>query len=194
MKDYILNVDLEVIALENENRWYDAALYAYRAWKNQPSVNRSLSAGTQIWYTLLLIEYDQDSPCSQYNRTQEITYLQKLLMEITNYGFLHFGDNASFHAYFGYMIKVKPLFFEDCGGDYIGWWNKGVAMMKRAHTLDPYNPVATAMYYEADDDSASEYQNACRDLWMKISPCEWGKSGVQVYFNSILYGNLCSKE
>ncbi len=190
MEDYILSIDPEVISLEKEGRWYDASLYAYNVWKTNPSVSLSLSAGTQIWYTLLLIEYDQSSPHPQCDWTQIITQLQKLLMEITNFGFLHFEDNASFHAYWGYMIKLRPLFFLDCHGDYVGWWNKGFAMMKHAYTLDPCNPVAVAMYYEADNDLSVEYRDACRKLWEKIGPQEWGSSDVQLYFFMILNGNM----
>ena len=109
-------------------------------------------------------------------------------MEVTQYGLDHFSACACFNAFFGYMIKVMPYFFINYHGDYNGWYDKGIEMMKSAYQLAPQDLLAKAMYYEAMEDD-TEYQNVCGQIWRALTPEDWGNSLVQQYFFRILNGD-----
>ena len=115
--------------------------------------------------------------------------IEDMLMDVTRCGLKHFHNNSTFNAYFGYMFKVMPYFFKDYNGDYVGWQQKGISMMRYSYMLDSLNPLAKAMYYEIDCDNESDYIQACQELWKQIDPIEWGQSEVQMYFYSVLNGN-----
>lgn len=188
-----ISFDPAVPEFESREEWEAAAKFAYDKWMQNPAnLNALVAAGTQMWYTILLVEERKYNPfrqCSDSNTELPCTDgFMVWLMEITRYGFDHFSESTSFNAFFGYMIKVMPYLFEDYQGDYVGWYYKGAGMMKKAYQLAPQDLLAKAMYYEAIEDDM-EYRNVCKQIWANLTPEEWGNSLVQQYFFRILNGD-----
>lgn len=193
MEQFQLKFDKRISSLEKENRWETAVNIVWEQWKSQPNdLNSLLCAGTQLWYSILIMDELKYGPILVHD-TEIISdsRLQRDLIEITRYGFEYFVNEPIFNAYFGYMISTMPYFFLDYGGDYDGWRNKGIKMMRRSYVLAPDNPFCEAMHYEKDyDDVELRYFEACKKIWSKITPMQWGDSEVQQYFFRILKGDL----
>ena len=113
MEQFQLRFDKRVPKLEKESKWETAANIVLEEWKNDPNdLNALLCAGTQLWYTLLMMDYIRNDPSSPIDiEIVPDLQLQKDLMDVTRYGFAHFAHNPIFNAYFGYMISVMPYFF-----------------------------------------------------------------------------------
>lgn len=192
MEQFRIEFDRNVLKLEKENRWKTISDAIFKQWQDHPDdLNCLLCAGTQLWYTLLEMDYIKNSPVlhenTEFDSEQQ---LQNNLMEVTRYGFTNYGDNAIFNAYFGYMISVMPYYFIDYNGDYAGWKAKGIGMMRRSYKLSPNNPFTRAMFYESDCyGKDTPFYNACKEIWSEITPEQWGTSAVQQYFFHILQGN-----
>ena len=186
-----IDFDPAVSELERREDWNAAVRLVYDKWAQNPTnLCDLLAAGTHMWYTLLLIDEAKSNPFPPASGA-EMPFSDDImvrLMEITRYGFDHFSASACFNAFFGYMMKVMPYFFIDYHGDYNGWYDKGIEMMKNAYRLSPQDLLAKAMYYEAMEDDA-EYRSVCRQIWSGLTPEEWGNSLVQQYFFRILNGD-----
>ncbi len=191
MADYVLSFDSYILELEKMNKWKSLAYVVYQNWKDEPyRLEHVLCAGTELWYIRLIIDYFEDwSPHPYGIELANREEIEDMLMDVTRCGLKHFHNNSTFNAYFGYMFKVMPYFFKDYNGDYVGWQQKGISMMRYSYMLDSLNPLAKAMYYEIDCDNESDYIQACQELWKQIDPIEWGQSEVQMYFYSVLNGN-----
>ena len=192
MELFQLDFNNIVPTLEKENRWKTVVDIVLQQWKASPNdLNYLLCAGTQLWYTLLVMDCIRNDPFAPDD--VEIVpdeQLQIDLMNVTRYGFKHFADNPIFNAYFGYMISVMPYFFLDYNGDYLGWRAKGIEMMHRSYNLDPNSPFTKAMCYKSDGyGKDTPYYNACKEIWSEITPTQWGNSEVQQYFFRILHGD-----
>lgn len=187
-----LYFDKRIPELEKENRWKAVVDIVWQQWIDSPNdINCLLCAGTQLWYTLLVMNYLRNDP-SPPDVVEIIpdAQLQNCLMDVTRYGFKYFANNPAFNAYFGYMICVMPYFFLDYNGDYSGWQAKGIEMMRRSYRLDPDSPFTKAMYYEQDGyGKDTPFYDACKEIWSNITPTQWGDSEVQQYFFRILHGD-----
>lgn len=193
MKQYNLIFNPYVLELEQKQQWETVTEYVYLQWKENPmDLNGLLCVGTESWYALLISDYYRHHPSPpEHIQLASEEKLQNYLMEATRWGRTHFSDQSMFNAYFGYMMKVMPYFFQDYHGDYIGYQEKGITMMRRAYELDPKNPLAKAMFYEPDFfGKDTPYFNACREIWENNTPEQWGNSKVQQYFFRILYGDF----
>lgn len=192
VEQFQLIFDNRISELEKENRWATVVKIVTQQWEKNPSdLNRLLCAGSQLWYTLLIMDYIRNDPFPpEYVEFVSDAQLQDDLMRVTRYGFIHWGDSSVFNAYFGYMIKTMPYLFLDYEGDYLGWQSKGMEMMRNSYKLDSSNPFAKAMYFESGDcGKGSPFYNACEEIWKKITPEQWGSSEVQQYFFRILHGD-----
>jgi len=165
---------------------------AFRFWLANPdSLNCLLCAGTQIWYTLLVLDDIKDESLA-LGKIDLISdeQLKNNLMRVTRYGFEHFSNDSAFNAYFGYMISVMPYLFLDYNGDYLGWQERGNEMIRFSFHLNPNNLFAEALYLELDGcGRGTPFYNACQKIWSRITPEQWGYSGVQRYFFRILHGD-----
>lgn len=185
MSLYLLDFSPEIIKAEEAYNMAEATEIAYTQWKAQPmDRNLLLCAGTELWYSQVQSDYYIFDPSVIFG--DETLRLERL-MKVTRWMFRYFANDAVCNAYFGYLIKVMPYFFNDFGGDADGWREKGRNMMKKAYRLDPENLLAKVMYYEALDDFP-RFEAACTELWKRETPESWGKSAVQEYFFSILSG------
>lgn len=192
MEQFQLDFEKQISKLEKENRWKTVVDIVLQQWTARPNnLGRLLCAGTQLWYTLLVMDNIRNDPFPP--DTVELipdVQLQNSLMNVTRYGFKYFDDNPIFNAYFGYMISVMPYFFLDYNGDYCEWQAKGIEMIRRSYRLDPDNPFTKAMYHELDGyGKDTPYYDACKEIWSKITPTQWGDSEVQQYFFHILHGD-----
>ena len=193
METFQLEFDTKILEYEKQNRWGSAADYAFQLWLDNPkNLNRLLCAGTQLWYTLLVLDdIKKDSLSLEESELISETYLKKRLMKVTWFGFDHFPDDTVFNAYFGYMISLMPHFFCDYSGDYLGWQEKGNKMIRLSYIKNSDNLFAEALCFELDDYViGSPFYNTCKKIWTQITPEQWGCSEVQRYFFHILYGNL----
>ena len=197
MQQFQLTFDKRIPKLEKKNCWKTAVDIVMQQWLANPhDLNCLLCAGTQLWYTLLVMDYirNDPSPPTAVEFVPDIQ-LQKHLMNVTRYGFKHFANNPIFNAYYGYMICLMPYFFLDYNGDYLGWQTKGIEMMRLSYRLDPDNPFTRAMYYEQDGyGKDTPFYDACKEIWSKITPTQWGDSEVQQYFFRILHGDSFYKD
>ena len=192
MEEFRLLFDKRIADLEKNNRWKTAADIVLEQWETNPNdLNCVLCAGTQLWYTILVMDYirDDPSPPTAIEFIPDIQ-LKKHLMNVTRYGFKHFANNPIFNAYYGYMICLMPYFFLDYNGDYLGWQEKGHKMMRRSYNLDPNSPFTKAMYYELEGyGKGTLFYDACKEIWSITTPEQWGNSEVQQYFFRILHGD-----
>ena len=192
MEEFRLLFDKRIATLEKDNRWKTAANIVLQQWENNPNdLNSLLCAGTQLWYTLLVMDDIRNDPFPPDNiEFISDEQLQNNLLHVTRYGFKHFADNSIFNAYFGYMISVMPYFFLDYNGDYLGWKSKGITMMHYSYYLDPSSPFTKAMYYEPEGSGKyTPFYDSCKEIWSLITPEQWGDSEVQQYFFRILHGD-----
>lgn len=193
MEEFQLKFDRSISQLEKNNRWKTVVDIVFEQWSaNQSDLNALLCAGTQLWYTLLIMDYIQNNPVPPENvEIASCVQLQNNLTKVTRYGFQHFTENSAFNAYFGYMISVMPYLFLDYNGDYLGWQEKGKEMMRHSYELNPNSPFTKAMYYEKTAyEKGTRFFEACKEIWEKITPEQWGDSAVQQYFFRILNGNI----
>ena len=190
MEQFQLFFDERVSKLEKDNRWGAVVRIVLQQWNDCPNdLNRLLCAGTQLWYTLLVMDYIRNDPLQLDDEFVPDIHLQNDLMIVTRYGLIHFAENPIFNAYFGYMIYLMPYFFIDYNGDYLGWQAKGLEMMRLSYILDPDNPFTKAVYYEKDGyGKDTPFFDACREIWSKLTPEQWGETKVQQYFFRILHG------
>jgi hypothetical protein len=189
MNHGILKFSADVLALERKGKWKSAAELAYRQWTIEPqNINLLCCAGTELWHTLLEMEYTFASSKIGGQELDDTRMLQTLLWEVASYGERHFAKNANFNAYFGYMYNVMPYYFNGYNGDYIRWQKRGQTMMCRAYELDPGNLFAVAMAYSNGE--SGDFASACKDFWSKVTPTLWGTGMVARYFFHILNGTL----
>ena len=192
MEPFQIFFDSRIPQLEKDNQWKQAVDLVLMQWADCPDdLNRLLCAGTQLWYSLLIMDDVQSNP-SPPSRFEFISViqLQKDLMRITRYGFNHFADNPIFNAYFGYMISVMPHYFDDYNGDYVHWKAKGISMMRYSYELDPNSPFTKAMYYEpVGFGKGTLFYDSCKEIWLRVTPEQWGNSEVSQYFFRILHGD-----
>ena len=185
----VLNLyfDESIPKLETDNRWYTAAQCVTDKWKSCPkNLNYFLCAGTQLWYTLITLDYYEYDPNPPKNLEKTSCFnVGKELVAVTQYGFQNFEDNPYFNAYFGYMMSVSPLFFLDYKSDYLWLEKKGIEMMEYSHTLSPNNPLINAIYYTLEYDKPI-FKKFCSELWDRSSDEDRYESGVQSYFCRIL--------
>ena len=192
MEPFQLPFDISISRLESDNKLQDAVNSVLQRWLAQPyELGFLLCAGTQIWYTLLMLEENSYDP----NPKKDIEFfseadLQGILNFLTRYGLQHFADNPFFNSYFGYMISLMPHFFPADNWDYLEWQEKGNSMISRAYTLNSDSPFIRALYFglNSNERNASHRFNACKEIWSKITPTQWGCSEVQQYFFRILSG------
>ena len=192
MEQFLLAFDKRIPELEKKNRWKTAADIVLQQWRDSPrELNRLLCAGTQLWYTLLVMDYIKAEPFPPDNiEIVAVPEVQSDLMTVTQYGFAHFANNPVFNAYFGYMISVMPGHFSDHNGDYLEWKAKGIEMIHRSYDLAHDNPFTKAIRYELEGyEKDTAYYDACKELWSGITPERWGNSEVQQYFFRILWGD-----
>ena len=193
MEQYILKYSAEIYELEQAGKWKTVADLVFHQWRTGPmNFNQLLCAGVELWYALLVYDYCRNSPppIDDIELPENDFQLQCNLMEVTRWGFQHFSYNAAFNAYFGYMMKVMPYYFIDYNGDYDGWQQKGISMMRYSYSLDPVSPFTKAMFYEPDYyNRDTPFYDACKELWSTITPEEWGKCEAQQYFFRILFGD-----
>lgn len=196
MTEYRLFFDDNIIKLEQERNWKEAVEILYTQWKiNLHNINSLLCLGTELWYMLLVEEYQRFNP----NKNETYIFLDKnlsyeRLMEVTRFAINNFSENPVVNSYFGYMIKVMPYFFTDYNGDYDYWHYKGCHMIKYAYNLEPNNPFVRAMYYELDSENEDLYRQSCSEFWDCISLDDWGNSAVQKYFSGILLVDIFSSQ
>lgn len=192
MEEFRLLFDKRIATLEKDNRWKTVVDIVLQQWEASPNdLNCLLCVGTQLWYTLLVMDYIRNDPFppTAVEFVPDIQ-LQKHLMNVTRYGFKHFANNPIFNAYYGYMICLMPYFFPDYNGDYLGWQAKGSEMLRRSYKLDPNSPFTRAMYFEKDGyEKDTPFFDACKEIWSKMTPAQWGDSEVQQYFFRILHGD-----
>ncbi len=190
LMDYMLFFPEQILELEQENKWWQAAQLVYGEWEKNPSnLSALLCAATQLWYTCLVMEYNDHSPIQLQNiEAVPREWLYSKYLSVMEYGFKNFKDDANFNAYAGYMIKIRP---ERLPGpqDYLAWEEKGNAMIRYAHAIDPGNLFAEAMYLNVEHTAPiTKYQESCKKIWKENSPEKWGNSAVQRYFSRILNG------
>ena len=181
-----LNFDDSIPQLEAENRWYTAAQCVTDKWKSCPTnLNYFLCAGTQLWYTLLILDYYKYDPNPPANLEPASCFkIEKELVEITRYGFQNFANNPYFNMYFGYMISVQPLNFQDIG-DFLTLEKQGIEMMKNAYRFAPDDPLIKAIFYTTEY-TKDIFKKSCSELWTHSSAEEKYESAVQSYFCRIL--------
>lgn len=196
MEEYRLLFDERIATLEKDNRWETIINIVWSQWEADPNnLNCLLCAGTQLWYTLLMMDYIRDDPSPMSNvELVPDKILQRQLMSVTRYGFNHFANNPIFNAYYGYMIFLMPYFFLDYNGDYSGWQEKGLNMICHAYSLEPNNPFVKAIYFEHEGfGKDTPFFGACKEIWSAFTLDQWGYSEVQQYFYRILCGDLFHK-
>ena len=89
------------------------------------------------------------------------------------------------------MIKTMPYLFVACDKYNDEWQIKGMEMINHAYLADTNNLLAKAIYYEHTAyENSKLYYDACKELWLKITPKEWGTSLVNQYFFRILWGHF----
>lgn len=182
-----------VIESEKKHNWKQAIEFLYKQWKSKPfELNNLICVGTEIWISLLLEEYNELNPFPLKNEeflSKDISYAW--LIEVSNFGFDNFFDNALFNSFFGYMIKVTPYFF----GDYVEWRKKGIGMISHAYDISPDDLVVKAIFFETfSDESPEKYNEICQKLWEEMSPQLWGESAVQKHFFYVLQGDVFAKK
>lgn len=193
MPQYCLSFEDSINEMEKNREWIGAARLCFQKWqKNPKDLNNLLCAGTQCWYGILAVEHDRLDPNNIITGADiEEECLHTMLATITRWGLEYFSQSAEFNAYFGYMMKTMPYTFDDYNGDYVGWQEKGEAMLRLAVALDSTNLFAQALAYEAQGvDMYDLFIAACRDLWNEITPQQWGNTEVQQYFFRILNGDV----
>ena len=196
MTPFRLEFDIRVIEFERSNRWKSAVKIVMEQWRASPhNLNLLLCAGTQLWYTLLVMDDINDvlPPVSTNIEIEMVSpfELQNELMTVTRTGFELLTDNALFNSYFGHMISVMPYYFLEYKGDYDKWQTMGKEMLKRAYLLEPHNPFAKAMFYSLEAyNNNTLFHDACKEFWRTITPAQWGSSEVQQYFFRILRGDI----
>lgn len=192
MEKYLLNVDPEICRLDSQMQWHSLAQKAFQNWQyNQNDVNRLLVCGTQLWHMLevdFVVSYDPNwnQPCEKICQKQVIHQLR----EVTSYGLAHFANDPAMNAYFGYLIYVKPEYFADAQKGYEEWKETGRSMLQKSYIIDPDSPFTKAMFYKVDCDTAdSPFYDACREIWQRITPQQWGKTNFHFYLFNILFGD-----
>lgn len=198
MKQGFIVFDDCVFDFEKKQRWNTVINYLFDKWKNDPyCLNNLLCIGTELWYVILEMDYWNNSPTTLPKNIELVSdkYLQNKLMEVTRWGFDNFADSPLFNAVFGYLIKVMPYLFIDYNGDYVGWREKGINMIKRSYEIDNSCLVIRALYCELtvqpEEQSVNDkFMDSCKALWETITPEDWGKTAVQRYFFYILNGDV----
>ena len=184
----VLNLyfDDSISQLEEENQWCTAAQCVADKWKSCPAnLNYFLCAGTQLWYTLLILDYYRNDPNPPANLETSLFFdIEKELSDVTWYGFQNFTNNPYFNIYFGYMISVQPLNFPDIG-DFLILEKRGIEMMKNAYRLAPNDHLVKAIFYTTEY-TKDIFKKSCSELWAHSSAEEKYKSAVQSYFCRIL--------
>lgn len=191
MQDFRLMFDRRIPELERSNRWQTVIDIVLKQWNDCPKdINRLLCAGTQLWYTILVMDEYRNAPTPPSNfELVPCLQLQEHLMSVTRFGFKHFSVSSIFNAYFGYMISVRPYCFIDYNGDYVGWQEKGESMVRYSYALEPDNLLAKAMCFELEGyEKNTQFFEVCHEIWSQSTPELWGDSAVQQYFFRILHG------
>ena len=185
----VLNLyfDDSIPQLEKENRWYTAAQQVTDKWKSCPAnLNYFLCAGTQLWYTLLILECFKCDPYPPKNlETASCFDIEKELAAITRYGFQNFHDNPYFNAYFGYMMSISPQYSFGYINNYLQLEKRGLELMEYAYTLSPDDSLVKAIYYTTEYNK-NIFKKTCSELWAQSSAEEKYQSAVQSYFCRIL--------
>lgn len=137
----MINPFVEVIGLrelEEQEKWEEAAALLYSQWKAQKNDCDILcTAAFECWFTL------EECDCTSSSTHN----LKRILIEMTEYGKEHFGEDSKFLWLFGYMIILFPFWFYE-GDDrwYHQWERCGEKMLLKATRLDPDDPLVRMTY------------------------------------------------
>lgn len=138
-----------IYELENLQKWNEVKSSLKQLWTTQKGdIEIATHLGSICWYMLVFWERIDNSALDENE-------LMKILIEVTEFGWINFYDEPEFLWKFGYMIKLFPYYF----GDYEKWKNMGFQLIEKAHKLKPDDPVITMIYL--NDDSLVEYKEAC---------------------------------
>lgn len=197
MKHRYVKFPEEILLFEEQQDWRGAADFLYARWqKDRYDLNNLLCVALEIWYAFLECQYDREYcfRCNPKNddEGQNDDILLDMLWETYDWGIKHFEENATFHAYMGYIIQYRPRYwYRDIRGcDYDEWQNKGCEMVKKAHESCPENVLFTAFYYEVlyfreNQDVFSEYKAAGKAIWESVTMEEWGTSSVPIHLRCL---------
>ena len=196
MKKYCLTFSNDIIQLERDEMWIDAADTMYQQWEMNPGeIHCLLCAGTQLWYTLCLLDSEMSLPLQMTGNDSTMESLEQKLWEIAQLGNTLFANDPAFNAYFGYMLSVQPIYFLQSGLDYLKLKKTGIEMIQRAYQIDPTSLFVQAVYYNSGcSGNQNLYRCICREIWKTITPEQWGSSEVNQYFFRILNGDQYSSK
>jgi hypothetical protein len=170
----------EADQLEAEGHWNRARDYMLAEWKAEPhSKKKLIRLSFLCWY--VLVEWQ----CLDLSDLDYDEYIN-LLRELTDFGLVHFHEDAEFLWVFGYMSSL----FAYCFGEYEEWEQKGLAMLERAFELEPNDPVTTMLFLGSkarDTGKQKAYEEACQDAAVTLSARFKGNGEMQQYFRHVLH-------
>lgn len=194
MTQFRLKFPRQVEGLEKSHQWMEAVELVFREWRKEPfDLNALLCAGTEA-YCILVMCHEME-PEHRHCATDPSTDRKPLdegavtdmLMDVTRFGLRHFSDNAVFNGYFGFMMDLFPLIFDDKAGDcvksnnFAGWEKKGREMLRHGLELEPEHPFLRAV--------CAVGKAAREELWARMPPEKWGSSMVSRWFFYELEGD-----
>lgn len=115
--------------------------------------------------------------------TKDIDLRKKLESELT-IGFNKYSELAEFNFIAGYTVSIFPWEF----GDYEELDTKGTEMLKKAHEMEPTNPIYQMVYLGSqslNEKGQESYKVACAESKKIIKSDYSGKGLFNEYFNQV---------
>lgn len=112
--------------------------------------------------------------------------VQKVLDEVTEYGFKLFNDEFDFLWIFGYMLKLFPYMF----GEYFEMEQKGIDMIRQAHKINVEDSIVKMLYLasikERNTEIEAEFKQASLLTDAILSHRFKGNGVLASYFRRVL--------
>ncbi|MFK8795852.1 hypothetical protein [Planococcus plakortidis] len=166
---------VEVDALESQEKWDEAKSLLIKSWQENPNdLKVNIRLAFFCWYLVV-----EEGPLGI--KSMDLDELTTILIQVTNFGLTNFEDHEEFLWIFGWMISLFPYYF----GDYEEWEEKGKSMLKRAHELNPEDPVYRYSYIGSLASSEVELKNGYQPLEVVLEDRFQGKGVLSEYFKDI---------
>ncbi|MGI2326785.1 hypothetical protein [Planococcus sp. YIM B11945] len=158
---------------------YKAALDIMTAmWKEEPlNLKVFLRLGFLSWYVIAEWGVLGDTNLEEAHFEE----LERLLKELTAFGFTEFNEEAEFLWLFGYMISLFPYLFDTEE-------ELGNRMINAAHNLKPEDPVIHLIYLKSFtwEIATPEQFNVQKAAGRVLAAAFEGNGEIQRYFKEVL--------
>ena len=177
----IFPCDSTLFEFEKADLWIDAVEYVYDYWKNQKTENSTVLAIFECWYILVEHRVILKTPLTN----ESWYYIREIARNIVNATQDDIKERWLYNCFVGYMMSLFPEVFCETDNQYTCIEKNGKDMIKKAHNLEPDNPISK-LFYLGSAKSYKEYEEYQVSMSKDVSLSFPSSMAIDEYFSDKL--------